>query len=247
VSIESTADWLGLRAAADIARRTLDLLESRLRPGVTTGELDAAAADLFAAHGARSAPALVYGFPGTVLVSINEEIVHGIPGPRLIRSGDLVKLDVTVEKDGYVADAARTVAVGPVSDQARRLAACAVSAFDAAVQVARAGVRVNEIGRAVEREVRRCGFSVVAGLAGHGVGRSIHETPTVPNHYDPWQTDVLTDGLVLTIEPMVSAGSSRVVQEKDGWTLRTKDRSLSAHHEHTLVITTTAPVILTAA
>ena len=176
-------------------------------------------------------------FPGTVLVSINEEIVHGIPGPRLIRSGDLVKLDVTVEKDGYVADAARTVAVGPVSDQARRLAACAVSAFDAAVQVARAGVRVNEIGRAVEREVRRCGFSVVAGLAGHGVGRSIHETPTVPNHYDPWQTDVLTDGLVLTIEPMVSAGSSRVVQEKDGWTLRTKDRSLSAHHEHTLVIT----------
>jgi methionyl aminopeptidase len=108
-------------------------------------------------------------------------------------------------------------------------------------------VRVNAIGREVEREVRRHGFVVVAGLAGHGVGRTIHEPPTVGNAYDPWQTDVLTDGLVITIEPMISAGSRRVVQEDDGWTLRTKDRSLSAHHEHTLVITRGAPVVLTAA
>ena len=177
---------------------------------------------------------------------MNEEIVHGIPGPRVIAAGDLVKLDVTVEKDGYIADAARTVVVGPASDQARRLAACAAASFAAALRVARAGVRVNSIGREVEREVRRHGFSVVSGLAGHGVGRTIHEPPTVANHYDPWQTDVLTDGLVLTIEPMISAGSASVVQEQDGWTLRTKDRSLSAHHEHTLVITTGAPVVLTA-
>jgi methionyl aminopeptidase len=246
MSIDSAADLDGLRAVADVVRRTLDLLESAVRPGVTTAELDAAAATLLTKHGARSAPAMVYGFPGTVLISVNEEIVHGIPGSRVVVAGDLVKLDVTVEKDGYVADAARTVVVAPGGDLANRLAACAVSAFEAALGVARAGVKVNAIGRAVEREVRRRGFAVVTGLAGHGVGRTIHEEPTVPNWYDAWQTDVLTEGLVLTIEPMISAGSSHVVQERDGWTLRTKDRSLSAHHEHTLVITSGAPIVLTA-
>lgn len=247
MSIESAADLDGLRAVADVVRRTLDLLESQVRPGVTTAELDAAAATLLAAHGARSAPAMVYGFPGTVLISVNEEIVHGVPGSRLVVAGDLVKIDVTVEKDGYVADAARTVVVAPANDLACRLASCAVRAFEVALSVARAGVKVNAIGRAVEREVRRHGFAVVTGLAGHGVGRTIHEKPTVPNCYDAWQTDVLTDGLVLTIEPMISAGSPHAVQEHDGWTLRTKDRSLSAHHEHTLVITSGAPIVLTAA
>jgi methionyl aminopeptidase len=130
---------------------------------------------------------------------------------------------------------------------ARTLVACAQAAFDAAISVARAGVRVNEIGRVVEREVRRCGFSVVEGLAGHGVGRTIHEAPSVPNQYDPRQRDVLTDGLVLTIEPMICAGSGRAVESRDGWTIRTRDGSLAAHHEHTLVITHDAPVILTAA
>jgi methionyl aminopeptidase len=245
MSIESIADWEGLRQAADVARLMLDTLAQRLRPGVTTGELDRKAAELFAAHGARSAPALVYGFPGTVLISINDEIVHGIPGSRRIRAGDIVKIDVTVEKNGYVADAARSVVIEPGSNTAHRLVACATTAFEAALSVARAGVRVNEIGRAVDREVRRWGFSVVAGLTGHGVGRTIHEEPSVPNHYDPFQKDVLTDGLVITIEPMVSAGSGRAVQDADGWTLRTRDGSLSAHHEHTLVITRRAPIVLT--
>jgi methionyl aminopeptidase len=247
MSITSHADWKGLRRAARVARITLDRLTAMVRPGVTTGELDAAAAAIFAAHGARSAPTLVYGFPGTVLISINDEIVHGIPGTRRIAAGDLVSIDVTVEQDGYIADAARSVAVEPASDVARTLVACAQAAFDAAISVARAGVRVNEIGRVVEREVRRCGFSVVEGLAGHGVGRTIHEAPSVPNQYDPRQRDVLTDGLVLTIEPMICAGSGRAVESRDGWTIRTRDGSLAAHHEHTLVITHDAPVILTAA
>ena len=247
MSIESTADWRGLTQAAAVARLTLDALAARVQAGVTTGELDVEAARLFRTHAARSAPARVYGFPGTVLISVNDEIVHGIPGPRRIRGGDIVKLDVTVEKNGYVADAARSVVVDPAEGTAQRLAACASGAFAAALRVARAGVRVNEIGRAVEREVRRHGFFVVDGLCGHGVGRTIHEAPTVPNRYDPWQTDVLTEGLVLTIEPMISAGSSRVVQDADGWTLRTADGSLSAHHEHTLVITRGAPIVLTAA
>jgi methionyl aminopeptidase len=247
MSIESTADWRGLRQVAKVARLTLDMLAEQVRPGVTTGELDATAARVFAAHRARSAPAFVYGFPGTVLISVNDEIVHGIPGARRIRAGDIVTIDVTVEKGGYVADAARSVVVEPASITAHQLVACAAEAFHAALAVARAGVRVNEIGRAVEREVRRRGFAVVDGLSGHGVGRTIHEEPTVPNRYDPFQQDVLTEGMVLTIEPMISAGSTRVVQDADGWTLRTGDGSLSAHHEHTLVITRGAPIVLTAA
>jgi methionyl aminopeptidase len=247
MSIESAADLEGLREVAQVVRLTLDLLARGVRPGVTTAELDAAAAQLLAAHGARSAPACVYGFPGTVLISINDEIVHGIPGARRILAGDIVKIDVTVEKGGYVADAARSVVVEPGGAIAHQLVACARAALQAGMAVARAGVRVNEIGRAVEREVRRRGFKVVEGLSGHGVGRTIHEEPSVPNQYDPRQRDVLTEGLVLTIEPMISAGSARVVQDSDGWTLRTADGGLSAHHEHTLVITRGEPIVLTGA
>lgn len=247
MSIESPEDWAGLREAGRITRLTLDALEASVRPGVTTGELDALAAAVFAAHGARSAPALVYGFPGTVLISVNDEVVHGVPGPRRLKHGDLVKLDVTVEKDGYVADAARTVVVGNGGEIAHRLAACAVAALESAMHVAKAGVLVNEIGRAVTREVRRHGFSVVRGLAGHGVGRTIHEPPTVPNEWNRFQRDVLTEGLVLTIEPMISAGSAEARNDSDGWTVRTSDGSLSAHTEHTLVIMKGAPpVVLTA-
>jgi methionyl aminopeptidase len=247
MSIESHADWKGLKAAAHVARLTLDTLAKQVQPGVTTGELDETAARLFAAHHARSAPAFTYGFPRTVLISVNDEIVHGIPGARRIAAGDIVKLDVTVEKGGYIADAARSIVVSPASTVAHDLATCARAAFEAALAVARAGVRVNEIGRAVEREVRRRGFSVIKGLCGHGVGRTIHEEPSVPNYYDPFQTDVLTEGLVLTIEPMISAGSAHVVEDADGWTLRTRDGSLSAHYEHTLVITRDVPIVLTAA
>jgi methionyl aminopeptidase len=245
MSIESIADWRGLRAASDIARLTLDTLEQHVHAGVTTGELDRKAADLFSAYGARSAPAFTYGFPGTVLISVNDEIVHGIPGQRRINAGDLVKLDVTVEKDGYIADAARSVLVAPASETAVRLAACAAAAFDAALDVASAGTPVSRIGLAVQREVERWGFTVVRGLAGHGVGRAIHEEPSVPNEWDPFQRDVLTEHLVLTIEPMISAGSGRPVVDADGWTVRTSDGSLAAHYEHTLVITKGRPVVLT--
>lgn len=248
MSIESVADLKGLKHVGRITRETLDALEQHVCAGATTAELDAVAASIFARHGARSAPAMEYGFPGHVLISVNDEIVHGIPGPRRLRRGDLVKLDVTVEKGGYVADAARSVVVDDDgSATAHRLAACAEEAFLAALAVVRAGTRVNEIGRAVERHVRRRGFSVVRGLCGHGVGRRIHEEPTVPNQYVPWQRDVLTEGLVFTIEPMISAGAGQSIQDADGWTIRTRDGSLAAHHEHTLVVTRGAPLVLTAA
>lgn len=246
MSIQTDTDWTGLKAAARVARITLDALEAHVAPGVTTGELDRLAAAIFIDHDARSAPAEVYGFPGTVLISVNDEIVHGVPGARRLRDGDLVSLDVTVNKDGYIADAARSVVIGKGSSTATRLVKCAEAAYHAALTVATAGTRVNEIGRAVQREVRKWGFSVVRGLAGHGVGRTIHESPEVPNEYDPLQRDVLTEGLVLTIEPMISAGSRWPVQSADGWTIRTKDGSWSSHHEHTLVITRGAPIVLTA-
>jgi methionyl aminopeptidase len=247
MSIGSADDLEGLRRAAHVTRLTLDALERRVRAGVSTAQLDAVAATIFDKHRARSAPAMVYNFPGHVLISVNDEIVHGVPGTRILRRGDLVKVDVTVEKDGYFADAARTVIVGSAGDTARRLAACVRAAFRAGAKVARAGTPVKEIGRAVQTVVEREGFAVVRGLAGHGIGRTIHEEPTVPNTYDRWQKDVLTEGLVITIEPMIAAGSSRPVEAGDGWTIRTADGSLSAHHEHTLVITRTEPLILTAA
>ncbi len=247
MSIESPGDLEAMREVGRITRTILDALEQHVRAGVSTADLDKVAAAILAERGARSAPALVYGFPGHALISVNDEIVHGVPGPRRLERGDLVKLDVTVEKDGFFADAARTIIVGRGTDTAQRLVACARAAFRAALAVARAGTRVNEIGRAVDQEVRRHGFTVVRGLTGHGVGRTIHEEPSVPNHYDRWQRDVLTDGLVLTIEPLISAGSAATVQDDDGWTVRTRDGSLSAHHEHTLVITQHDPLILTAA
>jgi len=246
MSIETAGDWTGLKRIGRIVRLTLDALVRHARAGITTTELDEVARRVMRQHGAQSAPALVYGFPGAVLISVNDEVVHGIPGPKRLQSGDVVKLDVTLEKDGYVADAARTVIVDEGTDAAKRLVACAEAAFQAGAAVAHAGTRVNEIGRAIEREVRRAGFAVVHGLTGHGVGRTIHEPPTVPNFYDPWLRDVLTEGLVLTIEPLICTGKPAAVTDTDGWTVRTKDGGLAAHHEHTLVITRGTPVLLTA-
>lgn len=224
----------------------LDAMKAEVRPGVTTQYLDEVGGRVMRENGAQSAPALVYKFPGANCISINDQAVHGIPGSRKLQEGDLVKLDVTLEKDGYMADAAITVPVGQVSSQAAELMACAERAFEQAMLVAHAGFRVFEIGKMVDREVRRSGFAVIRELGGHGIGRTIHETPRVPNYPDPQANQVMTEGLVITVEPIISAGSGQVFTDKDGWTLRTSDRSLSAHFEHTLVVTTGAPVLLTA-
>ncbi len=247
MSIESEADWAALRDVGRIVRLTLDALERHARPGVRTDELDRVAARVFARHGARSAPALVYGFPGTVLISVNDEVVHGVPGSRRLARGDVVKLDVTAEKGGYMADAARTLLLAGGSELGRRLGACVRAAFARALDVARADNLVSAVGRAVEHEVARRGFAVIRELAGHGIGRTIHEAPAVPNYYDPRQRDVLREGLVVTIEPIICCGSGEAFEDRDGWTVRTRDGSLAAHHEHTVVITRDRPVLLTAA
>jgi methionyl aminopeptidase len=247
MSINGPEELAGMRAAGAVVCLMLSAMKSAVRPGITTAELDEVGAGVMRQHGARSAPTLVYGFPGVNCISVNEEAVHGIPGTRALREGDLVKLDVTVEKNGFMADAAVTVPVGEVSEERRRLAECAERAFTKAMLVARAGFRVSEIGRAVEREVRRSGFSVIRDLGGHGIGRTIHEEPRVPNFADPEANQILTEGLVITVEPIIAAGSGRSFVAPDKWTIITSDRSASAHYEHTLVITKGAPILLTAA
>jgi methionyl aminopeptidase len=224
----------------------LDEMSQAVRPGVTTAELDEICATVLTAHGAESAPPKVYGFPGAACISVNDEAIHGIPGPRVIQEGDLVKLDVTAEKAGFFADAAVTVRVGQVSETADHLVRCAETSFREGLKAARAGNRVYEIGRSVEREVRRCGFSVIRELGGHGVGRTIHEEPSVPNYHDPRRRTRLHEGLVITIEPIIAAGNGRAELQSDRWTVRTGDRSLAAHYEHTIVITKDRPIMLTA-
>lgn len=246
MSITTEEEMQGMRAAGAVVALVLAALKKLVRPGVSTGELDAAADRLIRQQGAQSAPVLVYNFPGAVCISVNDEIVHGIPGQRALEEGDLVKLDVTLEKDGFMADAAVTVPVGEVSATARRLAACAEHAFRQAMQAARAGQRVFEIGVVVEREVRRQGFSVVRDLCGHGIGRSIHEKPSVPNFFDPNARERMTEGLVIAVEPIIAAGSGRSLLARDGWTYKTADHKLAAHFEHTIVVTKDAPIILTA-
>lgn len=247
MSIKEPYELEGMRAAGAVVRQMIEAMKREVRQGVTTAELDEAGAKVMREHGAKSAPALVYRFPGTSCISLNEEAVHGVPGDRTVRDGDLVKLDVTIEKDGFMADAAVTVPVGTVSDEAQRLVDCAERAFRKAMLVARAGFRVWEIGRAVEREVRRSGFSVIRDLGGHGIGRTIHEEPHVPNYADPEAHQILSEGLVITVEPIIAAGSGRAVLAEDGWTVRTADGQPSAHYEHTLVITKGEPILLTAA
>jgi methionyl aminopeptidase len=247
MSITSSEQFDRLRACGLIVAKALRAMAAQARPGVTTAELSEIGSKFLAQHGARSSPPMVYGFPGDVCISVNDEVVHGIPGDRTIRQGDLVKLDLTAEKDGFHTDSAISVEVPPAAGAAHELAQCAEKAFRHGLEAARPGNRTRDIGRAVEREVRRRGLHVIRELTGHGIGRTIHESPTVPNFADPFARDLLTDGLVITIEPLIATGTGEVTLDRDGWTYRTADRSLAAHYEHTVVITRGKPVLLTAA
>ncbi len=248
MSIDTEQDLAGMKAVGAVVRETLAAMRAAVAPGVTTAELDQVAARVFAATGARSAPQLVYQFPGVTCISVNDEIVHGIPSAaRKLAEGDLVKLDVTAELRGFMADACITVPVGRTSERAKQLIACAELALKKALREVKHGRRVLDIGRVVEEEVERRGFSVVRNLQGHGIGRTIHEEPMVPNWPDPEARGWLTDGLVITVEPIIAAGSGDMVEMDDGWTIRTRDGSLAAHFEHTLVVTKGAPLLLTAA
>jgi len=247
MSIRSDKELAQLRLIGRIVRKALDSMAAAVRPGITTGELNDIGSRVLSTEGARSAPPFVYGFPADVCISVNEEAIHGIPGTRVLYEGDLVKLDLAAEKNGFYADAAVTVAVGAASQTAKALIRAAENAFGEATRAARVGYRVYDIGRAVEREVKRRGFSVLRDLCGHGVGRGIHEEPSVPNYHDPRSRGRLNEGLVITIEPIIAAGKGRASLQPDRWTVVTDDGSLTAHYEHTIVITRGEPILLTAA
>ena len=247
MTIRSDDELDGILRVGKVVRSALDTMKQAVEPGMTTQALDEMCADVFERHGARSGPQIVYGFPGVACISINDEAVHGIPRhTRTLQDGDLVKLDVTAELNGYFADAAVTVGVGRVSSRKRRLARCARSALYNALRVARASRPVNGIGRTVQATVERQGFNVMPELGGHGVGRTVHEEPSVPNYYDPWEKRHLWPGLVIAIEPVISSGSGESLTDNDGWTIKTADSAPSAHFEHTVVITQRGPMIVTA-
>lgn len=247
MTITTEAELEGMKRAGFVVAETLRTLKAAIEPGVTPAELDALAGQIFRQYGASSAPRMTYNAPVNVFISVNDDIVHGLPTRRPLAAGDVVSIDVTPFVDGYIADAAVTVAVPPASPVAMRLIECTEAALEAALAASKAGHPVNAIGRAVETEVKRRGFTVLRELFGHGVGRAIHEDPNVPNYYRPADRKKLHEGLVIAVEPMVSTGRShRVRTLRDGWTLSTTDGGLAAHFEHTVMITGGKPLILTA-
>ncbi|MBI2826635.1 MAG: type I methionyl aminopeptidase [Planctomycetia bacterium] len=247
MSVDSIGDLIGLQRVGRAVGLTLQTMKRQIRPGMTTAELDEIGRRSLAGFGARSAPRLAYDFPGSTCISINDEAAHGIPGNRPIRKGDLVNIDVSAELDGYYADTGASVAMPPTSTRARRLCAAAYRALGRVLATIRAGMPMNVIGKIVEAEARRSGFTVVRNLCGHGVGRAIHEEPSsVAGYYNARDRRLLTEGLVLAIEPFLSTGANHVVDSADGWTLKTPDGSLTAQYEHTLVITRDRAIVVTA-
>jgi methionyl aminopeptidase len=246
VSIDTPEQLDGLTRAGRLVADTLDLLEAAVAPGISTGELDEIAAGFFAARGARSGPIITYGYPGSICISVDDEIVHGVPGRRVLRDGQLVTLDVAAELGGYHADAAITVAVGQITERAQDLLDTAELALAAGIGAARPAASLRDVGAVIEQTVNARGYKVFPALTGHGIGRHMHEDPTVFNWPSPAATTPLTVGLVFTIEPMIGAGSARLREAGDGWTICTADGSLSAHAEHTVVITERGAQILTA-
>lgn len=246
MSIDSEKDLIGLLRIGKIAGKTLKKMLESVRPGMTTGELDAIGAELLKKEGARSAPIITYKFPGSTCISLNDEAAHGIPGARVIQVGDLVNIDVSAELDGYFADTGATIPMTPVEPIKQQLADCTRSALEKGLAAARAGNRIFEIGKAMENEVRRCGFRIIRDLPGHGVGHKLHEPPSVPGFFNKRANEVLKEGLVITIEPFVSTRASHIVTAPDGWTLKTPDGSPAAQYEHTVVITKDRPILVTA-
>jgi methionyl aminopeptidase len=246
MSIDGPDDLTGLQRAGKAVAEARDAMMAEVRPGVSTLELDEVGRDVLKCHGARSAPKLAYDFPGWTCISVNADLAHGIPAAeKILRAGDLVNVDVSAELDGYWADTGASAPVGQVPHRLTQLLWATRKAQAEAMDQARAGRPLNVIGRAVEKRARQHGFRVIRNLGGHGVGRHIHEEPHVPNTFDRRATQPLWEGLVMTIEPFLTTGATRVEEADDGWTLRTPDRSVGAQFEHTFVVTNGAPIVLT--
>ncbi len=245
ITIRNSREIELLRRSAQLVVEALKLAESRIRPGLRTGDLDQEIEDFIRSRGGRPAFKGFNGYPASICVSIDEEVVHGIPGDRRLREGEIVSVDVGVEMGGYYGDAAKTFAVGKVSEEKERLMRVTRESLLKALEAAREGNRLSDIGHAVQQHVEAAGFSVVRDLVGHGIGRQLHEPPQVPNYGEPGRGLRLRAGMVLAIEPMVNAGRYEVYTAEDGWTVVTQDGRPSAHFEHDVVITKSDPDILT--
>jgi methionyl aminopeptidase len=246
MTIETQEDLEGLRRVGRAVALVRDEMLARACPGMTTRELDAIGEQLLARQGVRSAPRLVYDFPGATCISVNEEAAHGVPGDRVLQAGDVLNVDVSAERGGYFADTGGTTVIPTGSAQKIRLCHATREALSNALQVARAGRLIRDVGAAIEQTARRYGFRVIENLCGHGVGRSLHEEPEyIPGYFDRTDTRVLQEGMVIAIEPFLSTKSRTVTEADDGWTLVGVPGNLSAQFEHTLVVTRGEPIVLT--
>ncbi|MBU8595843.1 type I methionyl aminopeptidase [Shouchella clausii] len=247
MSIESEHDLIALQKIGRIVAMAREEMLSSVQAGITTAELDRIGKRLLDEHGAVSAPYITYGFPGTTCISVNEVAAHGIPGPRVLKEGDVVNIDVSAELGGYYADTGATTVVGSRSPHKEKLCQSSLRALQQALKKARAGAKVSGIGRAIHNEARKDGFTVIRNLAGHGIGRKLHEMPDgILNYYEPRDNRLLTNGLVLAVETFVSDGAEFVDEGADGWGLLLPDNHYAAQFEHTIVITKDKPLILTA-
>lgn len=247
ITIKSKPEVEMMRKAGDLVYRTLNLVCGAAKAGVTTAELDTLAEEFIRSEGAEPAFKGYMDYPATLCVSINDEVVHGIPGERRLEEGQIVSIDVGVRINGWYGDSARTVRIGMISAEAERLMKATEEALQAGIRQARAGNRLGDISSAVQTFVEKSGYSVVRDLVGHGIGRRMHEEPQVPNFGEPHTGVELASGMVLAIEPMVNIGGDKIKFDADKWTVRTADGSLSAHFEHTVAITDNGPDILTVA
>ena len=234
-----------MRSAGRIVAETLLLIEQKVRPGITTKELDRIAEEFILSKGAKPSFKGLYGFPGALCISVNKVVVHGIPGGYVLKDGDIVSVDCGAFLNGFHGDAARTFAVGNISEEARKLIKVTEESFFKGIEKAKVGNRLTDISHEIQNYVETYGFSVVKEFVGHGIGRSVHEDPEVPNFGIPGRGPKLVKGMALAIEPMVNVGSSKVKTLNDDWTVVTSDGSLSAHYENTIVILPDGPEILT--
>ena len=246
MSIQTEQDLIALRKIGNIVANCLQYMGSKLEPGITTLEIDQLGFAYLEKHGARSAPKLVYNFPGTTCISVNEEAAHGIPGTKVLAAEDLVNIDVSAELGGYFADTGGSFIIPPESNLKRNLCLATKRALEMALRSAQAGKPLNCIGQAIEKEAKRNQLTVIENLGSHGVGRALHEDPEfIPGYYDPKDKRILKENQVITIEPFLSTGAREVFDSGDGWTLCTDKKHLTAQYEHTLVITRGKPLIMT--
>lgn len=239
-------DFQGLKKIGRIVAEIREAMKEAAVPGITTKELDELGGRLFKEKGALSAPIAEYDFPGYTCICVDREVAHGIPGSRVIKDGDLVNIDISGSADGYYADTGVSFVVGTPDERKQKLCDVAQSAFDMAMKKVKAGSSLSGIGKAVEREAKRNGLTVIRNLTGHGIGKSLHEEPQhVLNYYDAWDKTLLKEGMVLAVEPFISEGAENVIELGDGWTFVTPDNSLVAQYEHTIIVTKDEPIIVT--